>query len=659
MTHQKNPSVRPDVKMQATGGTTTSQQGVTEDAGYRPPTRRVNRRRTQEQLDEGARREDEEQGARQQLDWAGKQIATRWAGRHRSSTPGRRGVGASQGQQLAVVEGSLHVARRQQARADEGRRAPDLQRRRRKGKTAFEATIYFTLLTDKNRERTGKAEKTGRERWGAQKARGVDESVVGLAQAPNVPLAIEAPTVDLTIEAPTVPLAIEAPALKGSSRSSPSSPDDDGVEMAMTSLQHQPINPRAGPQSIKRQSLARMANRARQLHAIYLTSGSHDADKWAHLLKEYASLSSLREAALVYARNLPRRTHHQRLLPASRAAHGLGRSLHAEALKSSFSGDLLVGTTLVSMYCKCGALEDARRAFDETPDRNVVTCNALLAGYAAAGDMDAALALFDGMPSWTSVTWATLIRGFAEKGDMAGARRWFDATPPGMRNVVTWTVVVQGYVAAGDMETAREVFDRMPVRERVRVVVHGHRLLKAGDTEAAQEAFHSMMEERIKPDEFTMASVLSACAQFGSLEQGKKCGDLAYARGIFDSMRWKNTECWNTMISALASHGRSEEALQLFFIMERSEQKPNVITLLAVLGACTHGGFVDEGLRVFNNLEAYDIEAGVELYGCLLAECMVMQRCQDWSRMISVDYILYIMLSNIMAASERWNRQSN
>ncbi|KAF8775139.1 hypothetical protein HU200_004535 [Digitaria exilis] len=508
-----------------------------------------------------------------------------------------------------------------------------------------------------------------------------------------------------------------------------------------------------------------MANRARQLHAIYLTSGSHDADKWAHLLKEYASLSSLREAALVYARNLPRRTHHQRLLPvllkaaaaeASRAAHGLGRSLHAEALKSSFSGDLLVGTTLVSMYCKCGALEDARRAFDETPDRNVVTCNALLAGYAAAGDMDAALALFDGMPSWTSVTWATLIRGFAEKGDMAGARRWFDATPPGMRNVVTWTVVVQGYVAAGDMETAREVFDRMPVRNAFvwSSMVTGY--FKAGDTEAAQEvfdriprrnlvnwnaliagyaqigcsekalqAFHSMMEERIKPDEFTMASVLSACAQFGSLEQGKKvhdfinrkhirknhfvmnglidmyakCGDLAYARGIFDSMRWKNTECWNTMISALASHGRSEEALQLFFIMERSEQKPNVITLLAVLGACTHGGFVDEGLRVFNNLEAYDIEAGVELYGCLvdllgrtgkvkeayeivknipeepneviwgslLGACRV-HGDAEMSRLVSDDIrrlhsrrpssndAEYIMLSNIMAASERWEQ---
>ena len=434
----------------------------------------------------------------------------------------------------------------------------------------------------------------------------------------------------------------------------------------------------------------------------------------------------------------------------------LGRSLHAEALKSAFAGDLLVGTTLVSMYCKCGALADARRAFDETPDRNVVTHNALLAGYAGAGDMDSALALFGGMRSWTPVTWATLIRGFAEKGDMAEARRWFDATPPGMLTVVTWTVVVHGYVSAGDMEAAREVFDRMPARNAFvwSSMVTGY--FKAGDAEAAQDmfdripsrnlvnwntlipgyaqigcsekalqAFRLMLEERIKPDEFTMASVLSACAQLGSLEQGKKvhefinrkhirknhfvnnglidmyakCGDLAYARDIFDSMRWKNTECWNTMISALASHGRSEEALHLFFMMECSEQKPNVITLVAVLGACTHGGFVDEGLRIFNKFEVYGVEAGVEHYGCLvdllgragklkeaydivksmpeepneviwgslLGACNV-HGDAEMSRLVSDEIhrlhsartssndAEYIMLSNIMAASERWEQ---
>ncbi|KAL6840222.1 hypothetical protein ACP4OV_030032 [Aristida adscensionis] len=505
-----------------------------------------------------------------------------------------------------------------------------------------------------------------------------------------------------------------------------------------------------------------MANRARQIHAAYLTNGTNDPDKWAHLVREYASHSSLREAALVYARDLPRRTHHRPILPvllkaaASRAEHGLGRSLHAEAVKSAVSRDLLVSTTLVSMYCKCGAVADARRAFDDMPERNVVSHNALLAGYAAAGDMDRALALFGGMPAWTSVTWATLIRGFAEKGDMAEARRWFEATPPGMRTVVTWTVVVHGYVVAGDMETARELFDRMPARNAFvwSSMVTGY--FKAGDAEEAQavfdriparnlvnwnaliagyaqigcsekalEAFHTMLGVRIKPDEFTMASVLSACAQLGSLEQGKKvhefinrehirknhfvmnglvdmyakCGDLAYARHIFDSMRWINTECWNSMISALASHGQSDEALRLFFQMERSEQKPNAITLLAVLGACTHGGFVDEGLRIFKKFDVYGVDAGVEHYGCLvdllgragklkeayeivknmpeepneviwgalLGACRVhgnaeVSRCVSeeihklHSGRASSNDAEYIMLSNIMAASERWQQ---
>lgn len=507
-----------------------------------------------------------------------------------------------------------------------------------------------------------------------------------------------------------------------------------------------------------------MANRARPLHAIYMTSSSHDPDKWAHLVKEYASQSLVREAALVYARNLPRRTHHQPLLPvllkaaaaSSPAELGLGKSLHAEALKSAFARDLLVGTTIVSMYCKCGALADARRAFDEMPDRNVISYNALLAGYAVAGDMDGALALFGGMRSWTHVTWATLIRGFAEKGDMAEARRWFEATPPGMRTVVTWTVLVQGYVCAGDMETAREVFDRMPARNAFvwSSMVTGY--FKAGDAEEARavfdriptrnlvnwnaliagyaqigcseqalEAFHLMLQERVKPDEFTMASLLSACAQLGSLEQGKKvhdfinqehirknhfvmnglidmyakCGDLAHARYIFDSMRWKNNECWNTMISALASHGQSDEALHLFFQMERSGRKPNTITVLAVLGACTHGGFVDEGLQIFNKLDAYGVEAGVEHYGCLvdllgragklkeayeivknmseepneviwgslLGACRV-HRDAEMSRLVTEEILRlhsfqassndaeYIMLANIMAASERWEQ---
>jgi pentatricopeptide repeat protein len=508
-----------------------------------------------------------------------------------------------------------------------------------------------------------------------------------------------------------------------------------------------------------------MASRAKQLHAHYLAAGCDDLDKWARLVKQYAANSFLRHAALVYAKNLPRQTHHLTLIPVLLKAAAsrprwpgldLGRPLHAEAIKVAFVRDLLVGTTLVSMYCKSGLLADARRLFDEMPERNVVTSNAMLAGYATAGDMVQAEALFGRMGSRTPVTWATLIRGFADKGDMEEARRWFGVTPPGMRTVVTWTVLVQGFVDAGDMETARELFDAMPARNAfvwssmvtgyfkagrtnearamfdripVRNLVHWNTLIagyaQLGCSEEALQAFHSMLEDRVKPDEFTMSSVLSACAQLGSLEQARKvhefinrkhilknpfvlnglvdmyakCGDLAYARQIFDNIQLRNTECWNSMISALASHGQSDEAIQLFCQMECSKQKPDKVTLLAVLGACTHGGFVEEGLRIFNSFSLYGVAAGVEHYGCLvdllgragrLEEAYVIVKNMAvesneviWGALLGASRVHanremservsneinklrsghastndaeYIMLSNILAESERWEQ---
>ncbi|BAF28222.1 Os11g0460700, partial [Oryza sativa Japonica Group] len=143
----------------------------------------------------------------------------------------------------------------------------------------------------------------------------------------------------------------------------------------------------------------------------------------------------------------------------------------------------------------------------------------------------------------------------------------------------------------------------------------------------------------------------------------------------------------------------SIEAIKLFSKMECSDQKPNAITLLAVLGACTHGGFVDEGLRIFNKFDVYGVAAAVEHSGCLvdllacagrLREayeivknmlvqpneviwCSLLGACrvhgdaemselvsseihQLHSCRVSTNDAEYILLSNIMASSERWEQ---
>lgn len=431
--------------------------------------------------------------------------------------------------------------------------------------------------------------------------------------------------------------------------------------------------------------------------------------------------------------------------------------MHAESIKSGVNCDVLVGTSLVDMYAKCGELFESRKVFDYMPERNVVTWNAMIGGYWRNGDATSALFLFEKMSMRTYVTWAEMITGFSRSGDIVSARRFFDQVPTELKNVVTWTVMVDGYCSSGQMEMAREVFEAMPQRNffvwssmisgyckigdveeakaifdriPVRNLVNWNSMIAGyaqnGFCQEALKAFGNMQAEGFEPDEFTVVSVLSACAQSGLLDFSKdihnmlshkriklnqivlnalvdmyaKCGDLINARLLFEEMTERNGACWNAMISSMAIHGQCKEALELFFRMEKSNEKPDEITFLSVLSACAHGGLVDEGMEIFSKMQKkYGLEAGIKHYGCLvdllgragrLREAYALVKSMPmkpndmvWGAMLGACRIYmdmeiteqvaedistlnssiqsgnnshYVLLSNIYAASDRWEK---
>ncbi|KHN23429.1 Pentatricopeptide repeat-containing protein [Glycine soja] len=309
------------------------------------------------------------------------------------------------------------------------------------------------------------------------------------------------------------------------------------------------------------------------------------------------------------------------------------------------------------------------------PERNVVTWNAMISGYLRNGDTESAYLVFEKMQGKTQVTWSQMIGGFARNGDIATARRLFDEVPHELKNVVTWTVMVDGYARIGEMEAAREVFEMMPERNCFvwSSMIHGY-FKKGNVTEAAAVfdwvpvrnleiwnsmiagyvqngfgekallAFEGMGAEGFEPDEFTVVSVLSACAQLGHLDVGKqihhmiehkgivvnpfvlsglvdmyaKCGDLVNARLVFEGFTEKNIFCWNAMISGFAINGKCSEVLEFFGRMEESNIRPDGITFLTVLSACAHRGLVTEALEVISKMEGYRIEIGIKHYGCMV-----------------------------------------
>jgi len=429
------------------------------------------------------------------------------------------------------------------------------------------------------------------------------------------------------------------------------------------------------------------------------------------------------------------------------------KALHAESIKAGSDSDVFIGTALLCSYAKCGFVWDARNLFDTMPERNFVTWNAMISGYLRNGDTESASLVFEEMPWKTQVTWSEMIGGFARNGDIVTARRLFDKVPHELKDVVTWTVMVDGYVRIGNMEAAREIlevmpqrncfvwssmvygyfkkgnvteaeaiFNRVPVRnlEIWNSMIAGY--VQNGFGEKAFQAFVEMGVEGFEPDEFTVVSVLSACAQLGRLDVGKrihhmivlkgitvnqfvlsglvdmyaKCGDLVYARLVFEGYIERNIFCWNAMISGFAINGKCEEVLEFFGRMEDSNIRPDATTFLTVLSGCAHEGLVSEAMEVISKMKACGIEIGIKHYGCMvdllgragrlkdaydliikmpmkanytvlgamLGACWIhadMEMAEQVTKLAGADYVTgvsshNVLLCNIYAASEKWEK---
>ncbi|XP_068643944.1 pentatricopeptide repeat-containing protein At5g15300 [Aristolochia californica] len=291
----------------------------------------------------------------------------------------------------------------------------------------------------------------------------------------------------------------------------------------------------------------------------------------------------------------------------------MGAQLHAKAAKYGFDAESFVRNSLINLHANCGDLNVASRLFQEAPTREVVAWSALMAGYARRGDLELARKLFDEMPVKDLVSWNVMISVYAKKGQMEKAQELFDLLPE--RDVVSWNAVLAGYVLRGSYSQALELFGEMQ---------------RTGEP----------------ADEVTFLSLLSACADSGDLETGKrihcllteknpndlsillsnalidmysKCGNIENATEVFRKMKERDVATWNSIILGSALHGHGSKSINLFIEMTRQKLRPNEVTFVGVLVGCSHAGMVQQGHHYFNLMrERYGIEPNIKHYGCMV-----------------------------------------
>ncbi|XP_042046518.1 pentatricopeptide repeat-containing protein At1g31430-like isoform X3 [Salvia splendens] len=359
-----------------------------------------------------------------------------------------------------------------------------------------------------------------------------------------------------------------------------------------------------------------------------------------------------------------------------------GEKLHGFALKSGDLDDCYVCNSVLDLYRELGCVQNLAKVFDEIPTRDLISWNVLISGFVKSSRFEDAVNVYRRIRLETSLQpdeativstlsactalknldlgreihdyvskklGITMIIGnalmdmYAKCGCIEIARGIFDAMPE--KNVICWTSMVSAYTNLGCLDEARALFERSSVKDLVlwTTMINGY--VQFNMVDEAMTLFRCMQMNGIKPDKYTLVTLLTGCAQLRALEQGEwihaylkeigiiidavvgtalmemyaKCGCLEKSLQIFYQLNQKDAASWTSMICALAMNGDAEKAVQLFTEMTQLGIRPDDITFVGVLSACSHGGLVEEGRKHFDSMtKVYQLEPKLEHYGCLI-----------------------------------------
>ncbi|KAK9099350.1 hypothetical protein Syun_026395 [Stephania yunnanensis] len=265
-----------------------------------------------------------------------------------------------------------------------------------------------------------------------------------------------------------------------------------------------------------------------------------------------------------------------------------GIAIHGYVITGGFQDYMFVNNSLICLYGKHGNMEDSSSLFRQMKAKNLITWNSLISSLAEAGLCDEAFEVFSQLE---------------KSGD--------SMLQP---NVITWTTVISGFSSKGRGNECLDMFRRM-------------------------------LYANVDPNSVTFASVLSACGELAILDRGReihghsirsrlddnilvgnglinmymKCGKLKEAQIIFNKLGDRDLVSWNSMIAGYGMHGFGEDCLLTFRQMVEVGQRPDEVTFVAVLSACSHAGLVTEGQQLFDQMvNMFSIQPLMEHYACMV-----------------------------------------
>ncbi|KAL2941070.1 hypothetical protein RDABS01_029420 [Bienertia sinuspersici] len=325
--------------------------------------------------------------------------------------------------------------------------------------------------------------------------------------------------------------------------------------------------------------------------------------------------------------------------------------------------DAVSWNAMINGYAENGWMEKAKVLFDQMVDKNVITWTTLISGYCRAGEVWIAYDLFRKMPGKNVVSWTAMVSGLSwncyyEEAILLALEMRKEGVKlhketcislafacAGIGSARLVTSMISGYFNDGQIVKACELFGIMTDKDNIAwtVMISGY-----VQNELFIEAmclFSEMWEQGVIPLQSTYSTLLGAAGAAAHLHQGRqlhclliksqmnmdlilenslismygKCGQVGEAYQIFSSMSCHDVVSWNSILMGFSIHALAYETLSLFDSMQKSRIKPNSVTFLGLLSACSHAGLMKEGWQIYKDMNAiYGIQPDLEHYICMV-----------------------------------------
>ncbi len=380
---------------------------------------------------------------------------------------------------------------------------------------------------------------------------------------------------------------------------------------------------------------------ARQL---FNSMSRRDTFTWNMMLTGYSKHGHADEAFRIYEQMQQQGVAPERMtftsvvnVCASLGSLGKAKRVHADILQTGITTDIILENALIYMYAKCGSIKHACEVFEKMQKRDVVSWTALIVGLVENGCGEKALEIFGQMQEGVKpdrITCLSILKACSSPAALNSGKHihehivkaGFDS------DVRVMNALFSMYARCGSLDEARQVFDNMDIKD---VVSWNAMIVGYADHCQYAEAFdvyHQMLKEGKTPNDVTFLSILKACSSPMFLDLGKqvhthvnkagytrdvrvgnalicmyaKCGSITSAREVFNKMATRDVISWTVIIRGYTEHGHYQEAFAVFNEMQEQQVKPDGITFMSILNACSSPADLNQGKQVHANV----VEAG-------------------------------------------------